>query len=454
MDFYRLGSELVFVGSSGWFPGVTVSAPPHPDGGAEHASPAVDWGWPAYEFTVPAGWGTGLYIAVFVEESHDHFPRTVPNEPDAVRGFGREFFVVRPRPGEETAPILYKKSTLTRHAYNHSDNESQIRGSSLYDNPVYLIPDKSDEPRGHKVSMHRPGGINDVSYWDAPFIRWLADNGYLVDFCTDLDLHEDPEMLSRYRLLLSVGHDEYWTGAMRSHVARFIVRGGNVAFFSGNTCWWRTHLVDGNTAMVVDTDHHVGTSFPHLPATDQWWTPPPDGVGHPENSLTGVSFRNGGMWPGDWPGDRPCSGFAVQHAGHWIFAGTGLRDGTAGTPQDFLGAGTPLIGYECDGAAFYYDDEGFSRASGVDGTPASFLILGVALLEPVNDDYYTMCMSHWNCPVREPEITSPRAATMGIYTANGTVFTAATTDWPVIVGNQLDPNVEQVTRNVLDRLAR
>lgn len=301
--------------------------------------------------------------------------------------------------------------------------------------------------------MHRPGGINDVAYWDAPFIKWLADNGYSVDFCTDLNLHENPEMLSRYRLLLSVGHDEYWTEAMRAHVERFIAQGGNVAFLSGNTCWWRAHFVDDNTAFVVDTDHHVGTTFPNLPATDQWWTPPSDGVGRPENSLTGVSFRNGGMWPGDWPGDRPRTGFAVQHADHWVFAGTGLRDGTDGRPQDFLGAGTPLIGYECDGAAFEYDDAGIAHATGVDGTPESFRILGLALLEPVNDDYYTMHMSHWNCPAREPEITSPRAATMGIYTANGTVFTAATTDWPVIVGNRLDANVEQVTRNVLNKLS-
>ena len=450
VDFYRLSAELEFVGSSQWFTGVAACVPPHPYVASEPASPAVDWNWPRYEHPVPVDWPTGLYLAVFVEESGHREPCTVPNSSAAVQRFGRASFVVRPRPGEHAARVLYKRSTFTRHAYNQADNGSGTRSSSLYDNPVYTAI--AGHPRGHKVSMRRPGSVDDVAQWDAPFVRWLAVNGYAVDFCTDLDLHESPDMLARYRLLLSVGHDEYWTEAMRDNVERFVAAGGNVAFFSGNTCWWRTHVTDDATAIVSDTDHYVEGVFPHLPATDQWWPPPPDGVGRPENALTGVSFRNGGVWPGDWPGDRPRDGFAVQHAAHWVFAGTGLRDGTGGAPQDFLGAGTPLIGYECDGAAFEFDSAGVPRATGADGTPESFLILGLALLDPVNEDYYNSRPGHWKCPPREPAIASPRAATMGIYTTGGTVFTAGTTDWPAVVGNLLDANVEQVTRNVLDRL--
>ncbi|POM25291.1 N,N-dimethylformamidase beta subunit [Actinomadura rubteroloni] len=435
-DFYRVAERLEFAGNTPWFPGGVAPVPPHPDVPGEPASPAADWNWPA--FTCAAPERPGLYLAVFVTE-----PGGAP--PEGVRGFGREFFVVRPRPGAESGPILYKKSTFTRHAYNRADNGTGARNSSLYENPVYV------RPGGHKVSMRRPGGVDDLSYWDAPFVKWLAEEGYAIDFCTDLDLHEDPELLDRYRLLLSVGHDEYWTEAMRTHAEQFVASGGNIAFFSANTCWWRTHVTDDGTAIVADTDHHVDGVFPHLPATDQWW--PPDGAGRPENALTGVSFRNGGMWPGEWPGDRPRGGFAVQHAGHWAFAGTGLRDGADGGPQDFLGAGTPLIGYECDGAAFAFDAAGVARATGADGTPPSFLILGLHVLEPVAD-YYAMRFHHWNCPPREPEITSPPAATMGVHTVpgGGTVFTAATTDWPTIVGRRMDPQVERVTRNVLDRL--
>ncbi len=460
VDFYRIGAVHDFVGSAGWFPGRFAPAPAHPDGVAGHASPAVDWDWHAYTVSTPSHWNPGIYVAFFVESDGCTPVATgetgrptgnLPYDSDDIKGLGREFFVLRPRvPGR--AKILYKKSSFTRHAYNRSDGLGTERASSLYENAVY-VPGQGTERGGHKVSMHRPGGIDDLSYWDAPFIAWLERAGYQMEFCTDLDLHSDPGLLSSYRLLLSVGHDEYWTAAMRASVEAFVDGGGNVAFFSANTCWWRVHVTDDGTALVADTDHRIGEVYPHLPATDRWWTPEPTGVGEPENTLTGVSFRNGGMWPGDWPGDRPCPGFTVQHADHWVYEGTGLRDGSDGGVADVLGAGLPLIGYECDGAVFAYDRDGVAWATGTDGTPTSFLILGIAVLEPVHEDFYDLRMGHWNCTSRELGDIGPRAATMGVHTRNGTVFTAATTDWPVIVARGCDAGVDRVTRNVLDRLS-
>ena len=448
VDFYRIGAVNEFAGSTEWFSGRQAPAPPPPSGIAGHASSAVDWNWPTYGFTPSPHWNPGVYVAVFVESQDPTC------DIDPLEDFSRAFFVLRPRiPGHAT--ILYKISSFTRHAYNRADGPHIERASSLYDHPVYM-PGHDGGRAGHAVSMHRPGRLFELSYWDAPFIGWLERAGYEVEFCTDLDLHIDPGLLRSYCLLLSVGHDEYWSAAMREHAERFLDDGGNVAFFSANTCWWRTHVTDNGTTLVVDTDHRVGNVYPHLPATDRWWTPKPDGVGIPENTLTGVSFRNGGMWPteGPWPGDRPRTGFTVQHADHWVYEGTGLRDGSDSGQADALGAGLPLIGYECDGAAFYYDDDGLARPTGEDGTPENFLILGIMVLDPVHEDIYDLWMGHWNCATREPVITGPRAATMGIYTRNGTVFTAATTDWPVIVGQESDTAIDRVTRNILDRLSR
>jgi hypothetical protein len=451
--FYRLGKTADLVAQTGWRTGVHHPPPPHPNGVAGHASPAENWNWPPCTFPVPDDWPPGIYIALLVEGGPGREPSDAVLDGSRLAGYEREFFIVRPKQPGRHSRILYKKSTFTRHAYNRADYRHVQRAGSLYDNPVYQ-EGGDDRPRGHKLSMHRPGGIIDLAYWDAPFIAWLERSGYDVEYCTDLDLHEDPELLSPYNLLLSVGHDEYWSSAMRAHVEAFVRGGGNVAFFSANTCWWRVHPTDGNTAFVSDTDHHVGGVYPHLPATDLWWAPKPDGVGEPENSLTGVSFRNGGMWPGDWPGDRPLTGYTVQHADHWVYEGTGLRDGSDGSSPGSLGTGTPLIGYECDGAAFAYDPDGVARATGADGTPTSFLILGIYLLDPVNENFHRLEWGHWNCPERESAVTSPRAATMGIYTEGGTVFTAGTTDWPMVVGRELDAEVVRVTRNVLDRLRR
>jgi hypothetical protein len=70
----------------------------------------------------------------------------------------------------------------------------------------------------------------------------------------------------------------------------------------------------------------------------------------------------------------------------------------------------------------------------MDGTPSDFLILGVA-------------------DVRAWGTGGNGGATMGIYTNNGTVFNAATTDWPRVL-RMGEPSVVQITRNVIDRFMR
>ena len=68
---------------------------------------------------------------------------------------------------------------------------------------------------------------------------WAEENGYKIDYAVNSDLEFNPELLDYYRLVLSVGHDEYWSTPMRDNLEAFIADGGNVAFFSGNTCCWQ-----------------------------------------------------------------------------------------------------------------------------------------------------------------------------------------------------------------------
>ena len=240
-----------------------------------------------------------------------------------------------------------------------------------------------------------------------------------VDYCTDLDLHEDRDLLTPYRLLLSVGHDEYWSEQMRAHVEAFIRQGGNVAFFSGNTCWWHIEFCDFSKC--VDGELHP-TAF--IRDFETWKK-------NPENSLTGVSYRNGG---GSWVGEREAVGYTVQNADHWVYEETGLRNG------DVFGADEHLVGYECDGALFTRDNHGFPVATGADGTPSDFVILGIGELA-----------NHgWQFEARENQNQDLHAATMGLYTHGGIVFTAATTDWTRVL--KLNAHVDRITRNVLNRL--
>ncbi len=136
--------------------------------------------------------------------------------------------------------------------------------------------------------MHRPGGgvggrpwdyyfpdVYDPSsprqtfwHWDARFISWLERRRCAIDYCTDLDVHKNfGNFLGAYRLLISAGHDEYWSEAMRRNIEAFVENGGNVAFFSGNTCWWRVHFVEGNAAFVCDKTKLAGDDQKR----DQWF---------------------------------------------------------------------------------------------------------------------------------------------------------------------------------------
>jgi hypothetical protein len=416
VEVHRWGARATPVARSGWLDGADRA----------HHLPFHDWGcdgagldgeplagWPAHPVPVPADWPPGVYVAVLVEDGG-------PPPVGLDARHARALFVVRAGRAGRAGRVLYKVPLLTYHAYNQPCPE---RGWCLYTLP--------DRPVPRTVSVRRPGGgvggtpwdvfnvdpfdptpRQTFAHWDAPFVAWAERHGHRFDYCTDLDLHHDPDLLDGTRLLVSAGHDEYWSDAMRNRVEAFVARGGNVAFFAGNVCWWRVEIDE------EDGFHRVAK-----------WS---DAAGpdRPENALTGVSFRNGGERDRD---DHPVRvGYRVQHADHWVFGGTGLRDG------DVLGGGPGeyLVGYEADGA--HFDRSSLRKGlpvqpTGDDGTPADFTILGVGDTRP----------SGWgfgNC-----------AATMGLYERGGTVFTAATTDWARLLAAGSAP-VERITANVLDRL--
>jgi hypothetical protein len=333
---------------------------------------------------------SGVYVAVFGDG-------VTPRQLDARSG--RALFVVRDP--DSPAKLLVVLPLFTYHAYNVAEVDGTLgkdEGQCLYSGAAW-------------VSLHRPGGgagghpwdeVNADAYdrasprqtfahWDAKGIAWLERRGYDYDCCTDLELHDPQFDLSRYRAIVSFGHHEYWTDSMRKRIERYLASGGNVAFFGGNTCWFRAEY-DASLHRV----RRVGR-----------WTE------YPEWRTTGVSYAFGG---GKWIGERPPSGYRVVNASHWIFRGTGTRAG------DVFGARERLIGYECDGAPDESD-------------------LDVAAEASIRD---------W--PVRDGsgEVSERARANLGVRQAGGLVFTASTVDWARVL-SEGEPIVERVTRNVLDR---
>ena len=63
------------------------------------------------------------------------------------------------------------------------------------------------------------------------FVRWAEENGLNLGYAISEDLDKNPRLLDGYLLYISVGHDEYWSTAMRDNVESFISSGGKAAFF-------------------------------------------------------------------------------------------------------------------------------------------------------------------------------------------------------------------------------
>ncbi len=377
--------------------------------------------WPeALRITIPADWRPGLYLATL--RVRDHGGRYTQRNLRTAES--QLAFVVRsPAPGRDSR-ILLQLAFNTANAYNNWG------GSSLY---AYH---GRAGLQGHRVSFDRPLDPGFFHNWEIPFLTWAEAQGYRLDYAVNTDLEFVNGLLDPYRLVLSVGHDEYWSAGMRDQLEAFIGGGGNAAFFSGNAVCWQVRSEDGGRALLSWKQAYQRDSvFPtgdHRLLTTLWSH---HLVGRPENTLTGVGFLYGGYHRSHGQFMDGSGAFTVHRPDHWIFENTNLQAG------DAFGGASSIVGYECDGCEFTIED-GSPVPTHRDGTPESFVILGTAPARwhPDDCEWY----ERW-------EKGRTGAAVTGIYTRGGTVFTAGTTDWAHGLRDR-DPVVERITRNILDRL--
>lgn len=357
-------------------------------------------GWPVTTtFTIPAGWPSGYYAA--------QFPT----------GLGRRFitFIVRAAAPGVTSPIVVIAPTHTWQAYNN------FGGKSLYDSS------STDGQRAHVVSQLRPftahGGLGRYPDWESALVDWMATENRPFDLISDDDL-ENPEILDDYRLALLVGHSEYWTLEARQTLERFSSAGGHVAVFAGNSMWWQVRYDTSSRQITCYKSAALDplTGVDDARVTTNFWEHP---VRNPESLILGASFRNS-YYANTHPDlydytplpVEQREPFTVRDAGHWVFAATGLSNG--GT------FGRASAGTEVDGVTFNAIGSELVP-DGSDGAPLDFDILATL---PADQGY----------------------GTIGMYTnaSGGAVFNAGTRDWTR--GLPGDAAVQQITRNVLDRL--
>jgi len=268
---------------------------------------------PSLSLTISKDWLSGVYLGRLT---------TIPEGNEAYWQSYVIFIVTDDRP----ADILFQCSDNTWQAYN-----TWPSNFSIYTHP------KGNQGPWADVSFDRPYGreaqftsvVNDpLSVGSGQFLSlefplayWLEQHGYDVAYCSNSDMLT-PDRGLKCKAFISVGHDEYWDLQQFKSVQSMRDAGVNLLFLSGNSVCWVTPFRDstrgianriifrggpygGETKDAEDRNRDHGP-FPYR--------------GPDEGFLMGarnVEPVNGG---GDW---------VVTKADHWIFEGTGMKNGEA-----------------------------------------------------------------------------------------------------------------------------
>jgi hypothetical protein len=351
--------------------------------------------WPeSLAWTIPADARSGFYKVL-----------STCIRPDGGRYVQHHFFVVRPIAKTQTAKLLMILPTSTWIAYNDWGGASSYIGVHGADgnsaSPILSVqrpwtrgivwvpdgapricaaplPDPLTAPRYHPKDWawsHGFGYFYAASGWamyDRHFVCWAQREGIAFDMISQTDLHYHPDILDRYRAVVIVGHDEYWSHDMRTRIDRFVEEGGKLARFGGNFMW-QVRLEENGArqvcykSMAASADPVRDTQDRHL-LTGAWES---KAVNWPGCTTVGVNGLQGvyASWGAFSP--RGSKGFTVYRPDHWVFDGTRL--GYA----DVFGAEANIFSYEVDGLDYTFR-HGLPYPTHADGAPQGVTILAMA----------------------------------------------------------------------------
>lgn len=295
----------------------------------------------SYTLSVPADWPTGVYLAKLTVDPHT---------------FTYIIFVVR----DDNAHAIF----LADLPFNTYQAYNQWGGYSLYahDDPK-LNSQAAFKQRAFEVSYDRPlqggFGTGDFLRWDIETVRWIERNNFDVAYTTNVDLTAHPEQILNHRIYLALGHDEYWTKAMRDGIEQARNAGVSLAFLGANDSFWQARLapdsggIPNHTLVCYKVWTDLNPGYPTIPATlDPLYKTQPalvtarwrDSVLHrPENALLGL------MYIGDFDSNMLANGHHGIYLPDWVVNSSlpPIAKGTNLVPGEHISGG--ILGYEMDG---------------------------------------------------------------------------------------------------------
>jgi hypothetical protein len=271
---------------------------------------------------------------------------------------------------ERYVPITVRSPTTSGLVVILNDNTTWQAYNTWGGYSLYQGPDGLSADRGYAVSFDRPydgSGADRFLAFDQPAIALAERTGIPLAYETDVDLDQHPGLLAGARAVISLGHDEYYSAAMRTALTTARDTGTNLAFLGANAIFRHIRFAAGDRVIICYKNAAIDPLYGKDNAgTTQQWREAPDP--RPESEVTGVFYEC-----------NPVSAaYVIYDPTSWIFVGTGAYkgerfNGMVGPEYDRLNPAAPFprplqdlahSPLTCDGVATFADSAYYTVPSG------------------------------------------------------------------------------------------
>jgi len=269
---------------------------------------------------------------------------------------------------EKKIPFIVKTKAATDlvvvYASNTANAYCESGGRDLY----------SANNKPFQVSFQRPIPLDVFS---PACLGWLQKlEGFTMSYIADSDL-DDWESISGAKIIVLVGHNEYWTREARVNFDRFVDSGGDALILSGNTMWWQVRYAENRTKLLCFKE--LPDPINDLLAQTKNWDNPQ--LHYPILSSIGADFPHGGY---GLKSDAGWDGFKIYNPGSPLLEGTGLAKGDVLSCPSTEMDGAPIASFDEQGYLVIDTDKlgfekveliGFDKGYRVWETYGTFIVL-------------------------------------------------------------------------------